>query len=105
MKCMLLPVGVVAVALVGVGSAQAAGDVQAGKAKAAICAGCHGPNGEGVGPNPPLAGMSEAQFIQAMSEYKSGKRAHAAMKAFATPLSEQDNANLAAYYASLPKKK
>ena len=61
-------------------------------------------NGEGVGPNPPLAGMSESQFIQAMEDYKSGKRVNAIMKTFATPLSAEDNANLAAYYASLPKR-
>jgi cytochrome c553 len=48
--------------------------------------------------------MSESQFIQAMEDYKSGKRANTLMKAFATPLSAEDNANLAAYYASLPKK-
>jgi cytochrome c553 len=90
--------------LVGISSSQAAGDVAAGKAKAAACAGCHGVNGEGVGPNPALAGMSESQFVQAMEDYKSGKRANAIMKGLATPLSAQDNANLAAYYASLPKK-
>ena len=89
---------------VGISGADAAGDIAAGKAKAGACAGCHGANGEGVGPNPPLAGMSENQFIQAMDDYKSGKRTNAVMKALATPLSAQDNANLAAYYASLPKK-
>jgi cytochrome c553 len=102
MKGTLLAVGMIT--LIGISSAHAAGDVAAGKAKAAACIGCHGANGEGVGPNPPLAGMSESQFIQAMEDYKSGKRANALMKAFATPLNAEDNANLAAYYASLPKK-
>ena len=93
------------VALFGLAAAtaQAAGDVQAGKTKAAVCVGCHGPNGEGVRPNPPLAGMSEAQFVQAMQDYKSGKRANPVMKGMATPLSDQDVANLAAYYASLKR--
>ena len=90
--------------LIGMTGAHAAGDVAAGKAKAAPCAGCHGANGEGVGPNPPLAGMAESQFVQAMEDYKSGKRPNPLMKGLATPLSAQDNANLAAYYASLPKK-
>ena len=89
------------VALLGVGTADAAGDTAAGKARAAACAGCHGANGEGVGPNPKLTGMSEAQFVQAIDDYKSGKRANAVMKALANPLNEQDTANLAAYYASL----
>ena len=81
--------------------AHAAGDPQAGKAKAAPCAPCHGANGQGVAPNPPLAGMAEDKFIEAMKDYKSGKRPNPVMKAFATPLSDQDFANLAAYYASL----
>ena len=98
----LLNAGIIA--LLGIASAHAAGDVQAGKAKAAACVGCHGANGEGVAPNPPLAGIAEAAFVQAIADYKSGKRANAVMKAFATPLSDQDTANLAAYYASLPKR-
>jgi len=84
-----------------IGSAQAAGDAAAGKLKAAGCAGCHGANGQGVPPNPALAGKSEDQLIQALQEYKSGKRTNAVMKALAAPLSDQDMANLAAYYASL----
>ena len=102
MKQTLLVAGLIM--LLGITGSEAAGDVAAGKAKAAPCAGCHGQNGEGVGQNPPLAGMGESQFIQAMEDYKSGKRANAVMKGLATPLSAQDDANLAAYYASLPKK-
>jgi cytochrome c553 len=90
------------VALLGaVGNAQAAGDVQAGKTKASACVACHGANGEGIAPNPALAGKTEDQLIQAMNDYKSGKRENAVMKAFASPLNDQDIANLAAYYASL----
>ena len=85
------------------GSALAAGDAAAGKAKAAGCAGCHGPNGEGVKPNPALAGKSEADIVAALKDYKSGKRANPVMKSLATPLSDQDMANLGAYYASLKK--
>ena len=70
------------IALSGIGIAEAA-DPAAGKVKAAACAGCHGANGEGVEQNPPLAGMNEAQFIQAMDDYKSGKRSNAMMKALA----------------------
>ena len=82
-------------------AAQAAGDVAAGKAKAASCAGCHGTTGQGVPPNPALAGKSEDQLLEAMKDYKSGKRNNAVMKALMGPLSDQDMANLAAYYASL----
>ena len=100
MKRMLLTG--LAIALLGImGGAQAAGDAAAGKAKAAGCAACHGANGEGVKPNPKLAGLSEADFTKAMQEYKSGKRANAMMKGIAGGLSDQDVANLGAYYASL----
>ena len=103
MKRMLMTVG--ACALLGFAvSAQAAGDAQAGKAKAGACAGCHGANGEGVKPNPALAGKSESEIVQALTEYKSGKRANPIMKTFAGSLSDQDMANLGAYYGSLKAK-
>ena len=103
MKRMLMTVA--ACALLGfVVSAQAAGDAQAGKAKAGACAGCHGANGEGINPNPALAGKSESEIVQALTEYKSGKRANPIMKTFASPLSDEDMANVAAYFASLKKK-
>jgi cytochrome c553 len=92
-----------AVLLAVTGGAVAAGDPAAGKAKAAACAGCHGPNGEGVKPNPALAGKPEADVAQALKDYKTGKRANPLMKSLATPLSDQDMANLGAYYASLKK--
>jgi cytochrome c553 len=85
-------------------AAQAAGDPQAGKAKTGTCAGCHGANGEGVGSNPPLAGLKEDQIIQAIKDYQSGKRVNATMKAMTKSLNEQDMANIGAYYASLKKK-
>jgi cytochrome c553 len=94
--------GMAAIVLLGVvGPAHAAGDVQAGKAKAAACAACHGANGQGMAPNPALAGKSEAQLIQALKDFKSGKRDNAIMKGMASSLSDQDIENLAAYYASL----
>jgi cytochrome c553 len=99
MKRTLLVAGFVT--LLAIGNAQAAGDVQAGKAKAAGCVGCHGTNGQGVAPNPALAGKSEAQLVQAMKDYKSGKRDNPVMKAMVSSLGDQEMENLAAYYASL----
>ncbi|MCU0934518.1 MAG: c-type cytochrome [Gammaproteobacteria bacterium] len=81
-------------------NASAAGDAAAGKAKAAACAGCHGANGEGVAPNPKLAGLAPDKFVAAMKAFKDGTRASPIMKSFATG-SDQDFADLAAYYASL----
>lgn len=98
---MLLSAGTII--LLAIGAAHAAGDPAAGKAKAAAaaCTGCHGANGQGVPPNPALAGKSEADLLQAMQDFKSGKRSNAMMKAMMASLSDQDMANLAAYYASL----
>ena len=102
MKRTLLIMG--AVALLGVlGAAQAAGDATAGKSKSAMCAGCHGAHGEGKGSFPALAGMKEKEIVTMLKDFKSGKKNNAMMKSFASKLSDQDMANLAANYASLKK--
>ena len=88
---------------IGVVAAASAADIEAGKSKAGPCAVCHGAAGEGKGNNPPLAGMAPARFVQAINDYKSGKRPSAAMKGYAVKLDDADAANLAAYYASLKK--
>ncbi len=85
------------------GSAQAAGDIDAGKSKSSSCAGCHGADGKGKSPNPPIAGMEEGEFSEQMNGYKSGTIKHMMMNMLAKKLSDEDIANLAAYYASLPK--
>ena len=103
MKRTLWVAGIIGVLGV-VGAAQAGGDVKAGKAKAATCVGCHGAHGEGKAPNPKLAGLAEDKFIQAIKDYKSGKRPNPIMKTFASQLKDRDVANLAAYFASLKKK-
>jgi cytochrome c553 len=99
---MLLVAMGLALATVAV-TAGAAGDPAAGKAKAGACAGCHGANGEGKGSYPALTGKSQAELATALEEYKSGKRSNAMMHSFAAKLSDDDIANLAAYYASLKK--
>lgn len=96
-----LTVFTVTVFVLAIGNAQAAGDPAAGKAKSAACAACHGANGQGVPPNPALAGKSEEQLLQGLKDFKSGKRANAVMKGMTAALTDQDMANLAAYYASL----
>jgi cytochrome c553 len=84
-----------------IAASQAAGDAAAGKTKSARCAACHGANGQGVPPNPALAGKSEAEQVQALEDYKSGKRANPIMKSMAASLSDKDIEDLAAYYSSL----
>jgi len=83
------------------GTAQAAGDAAAGKDKSAACAMCHGPDGQGTQMAPRLAGLDPASFVQALNDYRSGKKDNAMMKAQASSLSDADMANLAAYYSSL----
>ena len=82
------------------GSVVAGGDAAAGATKAASCSSCHGANGEGAGDNPKIAGMDQAAFVKAMNDYKSGARKHMMMEMFAKKLSDQDNADLAAHYAT-----
>ncbi len=86
-------------------AAHAAGDAAAGKAKAAVCAGCHGQNGISAVPTyPNLAGQKEAYLAQAIKDYKGGVRngpQAATMKPMVANLSDEDIANLAAYFASL----
>ena len=91
-----------ALSLLAVTGNVSAGDAAAGKAKSAVCAGCHGAAGISVIPNyPNLAGQKEAYLVKAMKDYKSGARSDPTMKAMATPLSDDDIANLAAYFSSL----
>jgi cytochrome c553 len=83
------------------GAAQAAGDAAAGKAAAASCAMCHGPDGQGTQVAPKLAGLAPAAFVQALQDYKSGKKDNAMMKAQTANLTPQQMDDLAAYYGSL----
>ena len=103
MKPMQCAAALVAALGLATGTAWAA-DAAAGKAKAASCGGCHGAAGEGKGPaGPAIAGMAEDKFVQALKDYKSGKKVNAPMKGISGGLSDADMANLAAHYASLKK--
>ena len=85
-------------------SVMAAGDAAAGKVKAASCAGCHGANGKAMVPTyPSLAGQNAAYIEGALKAYKSQERKGyqaAIMYGMAATLTDQDMANLAAFYAS-----
>ncbi|MDZ7925614.1 MAG: cytochrome c [Marinagarivorans sp.] len=85
-----------------------AGDIAAGKTKAAMCAACHGLDGIGIMPTyPNLAGQHEAYLKLALHAYKKGERTGgqaAIMAAMAATLNDTDIDNVAAYYASLGAK-
>ncbi|WP_347903031.1 c-type cytochrome [Pseudomonas purpurea] len=83
------------------GFAHAAGDAAAGQAKAAVCGACHGPDGNSMAPNfPKLAGQGEKYLNKQLHDIKSGKRTVLEMTGLLTNLSDQDLADLAAYFAS-----
>ncbi|THF72410.1 MAG: cytochrome c [Methylophaga nitratireducenticrescens] len=83
----------------------AAGDVAAGKAKSAVCATCHGTDGIATMPSyPNLAGQNAEYLESALKAYRDKQRQGgmaAIMQMQAANLSDEDIANLAAYYASL----
>jgi cytochrome c553 len=86
----------------GVSQVIAAGDVAAGKAKSATCAGCHGVDGNSANPEwPKLAGQHADYLEKQLHDFKAGEdRNNAMMAPMVAPLSEQDIADLAAYYAA-----
>ncbi len=80
----------------------AGGDAAAGKAKAGMCAACHGANGVSAVPMyPNLAGQKEAYIVKQLKAFKAGTRKDPVMGPMAAPLSDADMANLAAYFSSL----
>lgn len=92
---------IVAVALAAAGAAQA-GNPEAGRKKAEVCAACHGLDGaKPTAPeNPILAGQHYDYLVKALKDYKSGKRDNPVMKGFAAGLSTRDIEDLAAWFAS-----
>jgi len=81
--------------------AQAQGDIDAGKTKSAVCAACHGPDGNSPSDlYPKLAGQHQSYLVKQLQEFKSGERENAIMLGMVAALSEQDMEDLAAYYAS-----
>ena len=91
-------------ALVVATGAQAA-DAEKGKQKAAqVCGACHGPEGNkpSAPDQPVLAGQYPDYLVQALTDYKNGKRNNPIMKAFAAQLSAQDMEDLAAWFSTRP---
>ena len=79
------------------------GDAAAGKTKAAMCIGCHGIVGyqasfPEVYKVPMIAGQNAKYIVSALTAYQKGDRKHPSMRAIAASLTEQDMADLAAFY-------
>ena len=98
-----LPAILIAVLVwLGAGGAIAA-DVEAGRRKAAACAGCHGPDGNATSPGTPSLAGQPAYFTHwQLIKYRDGRRQDAQMAPAARPLSDADMADLAAFYAVQP---
>jgi len=81
-------------------SALAAGSKEAGQAKAATCSACHGMDGNSVNPEwPNLAGQGEVYLIRQLKAFHAGQRQNVLMSPMAAILSDQDMADLAAYFS------
>jgi cytochrome c553 len=77
------------------------GNATAGKAKAAVCGACHGMDGNSSNAlYPKLAGQNEEYIVRQLHNFKSGKRQNPIMMGFASQLSNQDMADIGAYFMS-----
>lgn len=84
------------------------GDIKAGEKKIAMCIGCHGIKGyqasfPEVYKVPMIAGQGANYIVSALTAYKKGDRKHPTMRGIADSLSDQDMADVAAYYEVLGK--
>lgn len=78
-------------------TAMAAGDPDAGAEKAGGCASCHGADGNG---RIPLAGKDADYLAEQLRDYRSGARQHGMMNTIARQLTDEDIADLAAWFAA-----
>ena len=94
---------VLVVFMLAAGTVQAGGDAARGQELPVDCADCHGDDGMGDDEFPKLAGLAEADQVAALKAYASGERVDESemMGDIARELSEQDMADLAAYYATM----
>lgn len=79
-----------------------AADIEAGREKAQMCAPCHGMDGLSKAMDAPhIAGQLESYLVRTLKAYKTGERKNEQMSIIADTLSEEDIADLAAYYAAI----
>ncbi len=93
-----------AVAMAFTSPVMAAGDAGAGKKKSEVCIACHGVDGNSPSDMfPKLAGQHESYIIKQLADFKSGARANAVMAPMVANLTEQDMADLGAFFESQPR--
>ncbi|NRA84417.1 MAG: cytochrome c4 [Gammaproteobacteria bacterium] len=85
-----------------VGTVNAAGNAEAGKNKAAMCTACHGSDGNSlIDMYPKLAGQHSDYLVKQLNDFKSGARLDPIMQGMAAALTDQDMADIGAYYQSM----
>ena len=90
-------------ALLSLQAAHADGDAAAGQAKSAVCAACHGVDGNSVNPEwPSIAGQHPGYIVDQLAAFKAGERVNVLMSPMAMNLSDQDMQDLAAFYSAQP---
>jgi cytochrome c553 len=103
--CRLVSPPVLALLLLACASfaaAHAAGNVAAGKRKALQCQTCHGLDGLSKLPEAPhIAGQPEPYLVKSLNDYRKGTRTHDMMTLVVRDLTDQDVADLSAYYAAI----
>ena len=100
MKCILLFATVLAWAAWGPANAQTP-DLEAGRAKAQVCASCHGADGNSAAGNfPNLAGQTWRYIYVQLKDFKEGRRSDPVMSPMAAPLSREDMIDIANFYAA-----
>ena len=78
-----------------------AGDAEAGKAKSAVCAACHGADGNSVNPTwPSLAGQHATYLVKQLQDFKAERRVDASMAGMVANLTDEDMQDLAAFFES-----
>ncbi|MDR9406683.1 MAG: cytochrome c [Spiribacter sp.] len=102
LRLLTLAVGLMILLAPALSTAQ--GDIEAGRAKAYTCLGCHGVDGyRNAYPSfrvPKLGGQHAAYIVSALKAYQAGDREHVTMQAIAGTLSEEDMQDIAAYFAA-----
>lgn len=82
-------------------AALAKGNAEAGASKAALCTACHGVNGNSANPEwPTLAGQSARYIEEQLRLFRAGHRNNAVMYPLAMALTDEDIADLAAYFST-----
>jgi len=90
-----------AIAATALAGPAVAGSIEAGQAKAVTCAACHGMDGNSLNPEwPSLAGQHPGYLIESLQSFRSGARQNVLMSSMALPLTDEDIADLAAFFSA-----